>query len=103
MIAAHTRAAGEAGMILAMGVRSDPNTQRMIAGIMRQGVECGSCGTNYATTTARADPSCLFRDAAGCGLCIACYDEAGVENEHADGHHSGAPEPRCADCREVSG
>jgi hypothetical protein len=96
MIAAHTDEAREAGMVLALGIREDGTTQRIITGIIHAGVACGSCGTNYATISAYRDPE--FRDAAGCGLCVPCFTEAGIENEHADGYHEGAPDEGCADC-----
>ena len=32
------------------------------------------------------------------GLCLACYDAAGLENEHTDGHHEDRAHPDCLDC-----
>jgi len=37
--------------------------------------------------------------ALGLALCARCQDEAGLENEHADGHHESAPCAECPDCR----
>lgn len=35
-------------------------------------------------------------------LCIDCYDDAGMENEHDDGHHDDNPHSDCRWCREAS-
>jgi hypothetical protein len=35
----------------------------------------------------------------GIALCRACYEDAGMENEHSDGHHDDAPHPDCTDCQ----
>lgn len=41
------------------------------------------------------------KDAMGVDLCPQCYDEAGLENEHADGHHDAAyPTPGCPACQD---
>lgn len=37
-------------------------------------------------------------DEAGCDLCLACYDEAGIENGHADGHHDKQADMSCYQC-----
>lgn len=37
-------------------------------------------------------------DEASCGLCLACYDEAGIENGHADGHHDKQADMTCYQC-----
>lgn len=34
------------------------------------------------------------------GLCLTCYDEAGLENEHEDGHHDAEPHADCPYCKE---
>ncbi len=31
-------------------------------------------------------------------MCLTCYEEAGVENEHADGHHDDTPAANCPEC-----
>ena len=31
-------------------------------------------------------------------LCEPCYDAAGMENSHSDGHHADNPDPNCPDC-----
>lgn len=48
----------------------------------------------------KLDPS--NKDALGVELCPQCYDEAGLENAHSDGHHEGPDEyvPECPDCQE---
>lgn len=38
------------------------------------------------------------KDAMGVDLCPTCYDEAGLENEHSDGHHDDEPDPACPAC-----
>lgn len=53
---------------------------------------CASC--NVRTWKDRIDAST--------GLCEACYEEAGLENEHSDGHHEVNPNPECPDCKEVA-
>ena len=57
--------------------------------IKRQGLRC-SCGAPFDKRG----------DGVSARLCNACYDEAGLENEHADGYHDGAPNARCIDCRQ---
>ncbi len=37
----------------------------------------------------------------GTDLCAKCYHEAGLENEHQDGEHKGAPNPECPMCKEA--
>lgn len=32
-------------------------------------------------------------------LCLNCYEGAGLENEHTDGHHDAEPEANCPDCK----
>jgi len=32
-------------------------------------------------------------------LCVGCYDDAGLENEHSDGHHEDNPHPDCGACQ----
>lgn len=39
------------------------------------------------------------KDAMGVDLCPTCYDEAGLENEHADGYHDDEPAPGCPECQ----
>jgi hypothetical protein len=99
MIKADTLAAAEAGMILAMGVRSHPTTRDLVASIERRGLECAACQRNVIEDGDQPDDH-DWRDAAGVGLCQPCYTEAGIENEHADGHHDGAPAPDCWQCDE---
>lgn len=37
-------------------------------------------------------------DEAGCTLCERCYDEAGIENAHSDGHHDAEKDMTCHEC-----
>jgi len=53
---------------------------------------CRACGVRVV----RHNP-----DESGCGLCLACYDAAGLENEHADGLHTASPVHACQDCRDI--
>jgi hypothetical protein len=39
------------------------------------------------------------RDSSGIDLCAACYDEAGLEDEHQDGYHAEEPVSDCPMCR----
>lgn len=50
---------------------------------------CGSCGKKTRET---GEGESLV------GLCLACYEEGGLINEHSDGLHDGAPVPGCPDC-----
>lgn len=51
-------------------------------------VRCSSCDERTLSVDTYED-----RDAAALRLCLPCYDEAGLENEHSDGHHDqGCPE-----------
>lgn len=34
------------------------------------------------------------------GLCEQCYEDAGYENAHSDGHHDNEPDMNCPVCRE---
>lgn len=34
------------------------------------------------------------------GICRDCYEEAGYENAHSDGHHDAQPDYNCPVCRE---
>lgn len=34
----------------------------------------------------------------GCELCLKCFNEAGIENEHLDGYHDEEPRKDCPDC-----
>lgn len=50
---------------------------------------CSSCKHLTRTTD---------NDAANCNLCALCYEEAGLENAHSDGHHKTEVEPLCYQC-----
>lgn len=43
--------------------------------------------------------SAYDRDSHGCDLCTSCYEDAGMENAHADGYHDDAPDPDCPACK----
>lgn len=34
-------------------------------------------------------------------LCRECYEKAGLENEHSDGHHAGLPNKNCRECQKA--
>lgn len=56
----------------------------------RPDVTCKGCGKR---TTRNAGE--------GTWLCGRCYEEAGLENEHADGYHDEEPHAGCPVCREA--
>lgn len=75
---------------------TDQNPRRLLiaAAVRVQSMTCMCCDRHLSVI----DPE--SRDAAGAKLCAPCYDEAGIENEHADGYHDDEPDPdRCRDCR----
>jgi hypothetical protein len=37
------------------------------------------------------------------GLCVRCFDEAGLENEHLDGGHRAEPVEQCPMCKSEKG
>lgn len=49
----------------------------------------GECGENLDVSD---------KDALALRLCAACYEEAGLENEHSDGMHQHGKHPDCPDC-----
>lgn len=66
-----------------------------------------SASTN-ASTTARpthciccqtARVASAQETAHGVDLCVRCYDEAGYENAHSDGHHTDAADENCHVCQ----
>lgn len=66
-------------------------TRTATGGSLRKGnkmFKCQDCGklTHDSTYT-------------GLGtMCRDCYDDAGIENEHSDGHHDDVANPDCKDC-----
>jgi len=60
------------------------------AGVESGIYECSDCGKST-------------RETGGCesgvGLCLDCYDAAGLENEHSDGYHDDKPHPDCPECK----
>lgn len=67
---------------LGVGVTAD----RLYARYKQHGVACTSCGKDVF----KQESSFEFRDAAGIGLCVDCFEAAGMENAHADGMHNDA-------------
>lgn len=55
--------------------------------------KCASCGKLTRETGSGE---------ASLDLCLACYDDAGWENEHNDYHIHEGPEPACPYCKEKS-
>ena len=53
--------------------------------------ECRSCG-KQTRDTGEGEVSAR--------LCLSCWNAAGLENEHNDGHHEGNPNPDCPMCNE---
>jgi hypothetical protein len=53
--------------------------------------ECSSCGRMFADTATRDNSDTT---------CGPCYEEAGILNGHADGHHKETPADDCPDCAE---
>ena len=64
------------------------DTQRFKAG---SGVyTCRDCGKDTRATGQGEE---------GVELCRHCYEDAGMENEHNDGHHDGNPQANCRQCQ----
>lgn len=60
----------------------------------RQPKPCVSCGRNTTGPIGVASDT---------RLCSACYDAAGLQNEHWDGHHEGRSVPGCLGCKQRGG
>lgn len=57
----------------------------------------GGCGKNVTARNSAAK----LRSAMGYDdMCAACYDVAGLENEHSDGHHAETPNADCPQCKD---
>jgi hypothetical protein len=69
-------------------------------GTLRRGsntiVACTTCGRRFQSHT--SDGAGPFRPAESI-LCPACWEAAGMENEHSDGHHRDQPNGACEACR----
>lgn len=52
---------------------------------------CACCGTRRIASAAET--------AHGLELCVRCYDEAGYENAHSDGHHADEADANCHVCQ----
>jgi hypothetical protein len=85
--------ANEAVALAAYGRATSPETAALISQARAQIVPCADCGGPYPAK--HIDPST--------GLCEPCYHRAGLENSHADGHHTTDPHPQCPDCIEAPG
>ena len=87
----HTRDQALILMMATLGTDAQP-TPAMAARVRASRfmlLPCQECGELHAA--ASLDGST--------GLCEKCYDLAGMENEHSDGHHADNPNPDCADCQ----
>jgi hypothetical protein len=64
----------------------------------RTAKECtGGCGKGVTARNSAAK----LRAAMGYeDMCATCYDKAGVENEHSDGHHADEPNADCPQCKD---
>jgi len=70
-----------------MAIRSAPANSKFQRG---SGVyECRCCGKRTRETGSGES---------GSGLCADCFNDAGLENEHSDGHHDDEPKPGCPQC-----
>lgn len=85
-----TLPANEAVALAAYGRATNPDTAALISQARAQIVACADCGEPHPAK--HIDPST--------GLCGPCYDRAGLENAHSDGHHANEPDPECPDCLE---
>lgn len=84
----------------------DPDNRRDVLSLATYGVSPLAVVTSAAQLAVtfdcpmgcgrKLDPG--SKDAMGVDLCPPCYDEAGMENEHADGLHDGDPSPDCPAC-----
>lgn len=57
----------------------------------------GGCGKGV---TARNSAAKVYRALGYDNMCAACYDVAGLENEHSDGHHADEPNADCPQCKD---
>ena len=95
---------------LLVGAGIDPTNQGEVINIAVHGVSplalvaaaqqltvtfvCRDCGRKLDPTES---------DACALGLCLPCLDDAGLENEHADGGHTQQRHPDCPDCPDCPG
>lgn len=64
----------------------------------RTGRTCTVCGKGVTARNSAAK----LRAAMGYeDMCAPCYDQAGLENEHSDGHHAEAPNADCPQCHDA--
>jgi len=58
-------------------------------------------GHNRGTTRCRGCGKLTWKEyeATQSGLCTTCFNDAGMENEHNDGHHDESPDPACRFCQ----
>lgn len=68
-----------------------PTTIDILAGTPVRPGFCVCCRTRRIANPAET--------AHGVDLCVRCYDEAGFENAHSDGHHDDAPDANCHVCQ----
>jgi hypothetical protein len=79
----------ESIMIVSLGVGRE--SAKYVNAIRDRGLSCNDCGDDIFEFEHYDD----FKSAAGCGLCAICYEFAGEENAHSDGHHDDAPSSGC--------
>jgi recombinational DNA repair protein RecR len=89
----HTRDQALILVMATLGTDEQPTAEMAakVRAARRAMLPCQECGELHKAT--RLDSST--------GLCEKCYDLAGMENEHSDGHHDGAPNSECPDCLAV--
>lgn len=63
----------------------------------RQARKCTVCGKNV---TARNSAAKVYGSIGHEDMCVTCYDQAGLENEHSDGHHADEPNADCPQCKD---
>jgi len=64
----------------------------------RAGRKCTVCGKGV---TARNSAAKVYGSRGYEDMCVTCYDQAGLENEHADGHHADEPNTDCPQCKDT--
>lgn len=88
----------EAGMVIADlgpvvaedGTPTEATVAILTGSPVRRGF-CACCGTRRIAPAAET--------AHGVDLCVICYDEAGMENAHSDGHHEAEADANCHVCQ----
>ena len=68
--------------------------ERIYAKSRERTYHCYSCGEDKLIAEWDSDSH-------GVNLCTACYEEAGLENEHRDGEHDEHDDPNCPMCQDA--